>query len=151
MDVTNSDSKLSSLDYLRPQLRRESCISLDGTWDFAIDASAALSRPEQVVWNAVILVPFAPETVRSGIANTGFYCSVWYRRHFDKPAMKPGQRLVLHFGAVDYSATIWVNGIKLFQHEGGYTPFSVEISGALREESQQEIIVRAHDDPADLE
>src|SRR3954451_6093135 len=151
MDVTNSDSKLSSLDHLRPQLRRESCISLDGPWDFAIDARAALSRPEEVVWNAVILVPFAPETVRSGIADTGFYCAVWYRRQFDRPVMKSGERLVLHFGAVDYSATIWVNGIKMFQHEGGYTPFSVEITAALREGGQQEIIVRAQDDPADLE
>ena len=65
--------------------------------------------------------------------------------------LKPGERLVLHFGAVDYSATVWVNGVKACEHEGGYTPFSIEIQDLLRDGPEQEIVVRAEDDPGDLE
>ena len=65
--------------------------------------------------------------------------------------MKPGERLILHFGAVDYAATVWVNGIQVCHHEGGYTPFAVDMTHALTAEGPQEIVVRAEDDPADLE
>jgi beta-galactosidase/beta-glucuronidase len=132
-------------------LRRAQWTTLDGTWEFAIDHRAQYDRPEDVVWNASIRVPFAPETAASGIGDTGFYCAVWYRRRFAAPALKPGERLMLHFGAVDYSARVWVNGVKATQHEGGYTGFSVEITEFLHDGPEQEIIVRAEDDPADLE
>jgi beta-galactosidase/beta-glucuronidase len=137
--------------YPRPQLRRDQWVSLDGQWDFAIDAQAELMGPVQVVWNASITVPFAPETAMSGVGDTSFYCVAWYRRHFDRPAMKPKERLVLHFGAVDYAATVWVNGVEVYWHQGGYTPFSVDITRSLVEHGWQEIVVRAEDDPADLE
>jgi beta-galactosidase/beta-glucuronidase len=135
----------------RPQLRRDRWTSLNGHWDFYIDHRADLSRPMDVPWNASIVVPFAPETHASGIADTGFYSAVWYRRQFTPPLLKPGERLILHFGAVDYEATVWVNGTELCRHEGGYTPFFVEITEALTGDGPQEIVVRAEDDPADLE
>ena len=135
----------------RPQQQRRAWTSLDGPWGFAMDAGAQLSRPSQVQWDRTITVPFAPETQASGIADTSFFCAVWYRRTFDRPVLQPGQRLLLHFGAVDYEATIWVNGIKLCEHVGGYTPFSTEITSALLPSGMQEIVVRAVDDPADLE
>jgi beta-galactosidase/beta-glucuronidase len=137
--------------YPRPQLERSQWNSLNGQWEFAIDRHADLSRPEQVVWDTKILVPFAPETVASGIGDTSFFCAVWYRRQFDPPQMQQGQRLLLHFGAVDYTATLWVNGIEVCTHEGGYTPFSADITSLLRKEGPQEIVLRAEDDPADLE
>lgn len=139
------------LDHPRPQLQRSNWINLNGNWDFAIDRGAEVARPEEVVWNASIQVPFAPETEASGIGDTGFYCAVWYRRRFATPERRPGERVVLHFGAVDYSATVWVNGVKLTEHEGGYTPFSVEITDVLRKGAEQEVVVLAVDDPADLE
>ena len=137
--------------YPRPQLERADWVSLNGEWDFAIDARAELSRPEQVSWTRKIQVPFAPETRASGIADTSFFCAVWYRREFALPTMKPGERLILHFGAVDYHAKIWLNGVEICVHEGGYTPFSVDVTGVLSVDGMQEVVVRAEDDPLDLE
>src|SRR4051794_24386521 len=94
--------------YPRPQLQREHWGCLDGNWDFAIDADAELTRPDEVTFDKTILVPFAPETPKSGIGDTGFYRAVWYRRTFTAPLLSGGQRLILHFGAVDYEATVWV-------------------------------------------
>ena len=135
----------------RPQLQRAEWESLNGSWDFAIDARGEISDPAQVAWDRRIMVPFAPETTASGVGTTGFFTAVWYRREFPRPELKAGERLILHFGAVDYHATVWVNGIKVRTHEGGYTPFSVEITAVLREGEAQEVVVRAEDDPADLE
>jgi beta-galactosidase/beta-glucuronidase len=137
-------------DYPRPQLRRAEWTRLDGYWEFAIDRTATLKHAE-VVWNARILVPFAPETAHSEIAETGFYCAVWYRRNFDIPKMRASERLVLHFGAVDYTAEVWLNDVQVCQHEGGYTPFSVDITDFLIPGRAQNIVVRAEDDPLDLE
>jgi beta-galactosidase/beta-glucuronidase len=97
------------------------------------------------------MVPFAPETAASGVGETGFFKTVWYRRRFDAPKMGSGQELWLHFGAVDYIARVWVNGTEMCRHEGGYTPFSLEISSVLRSDRSQEIVVCAEDDPFDLE
>jgi beta-galactosidase/beta-glucuronidase len=137
-------------DYPRPQLRRAEWIRLDGYWEFAIDRTATLGHGE-VIWNARILVPFAPETAASEIEDTGLYRAVWYRRSFDLPKMEASERLVLHFAAVDYTAKVWLNGVQVCQHEGGYTPFSVDITEFLVADSAQNIIVRAEDDPLDLE
>jgi beta-galactosidase/beta-glucuronidase len=117
-------------DYPRPQLRRAEWTRLDGYWEFAIDRTATLKHDE-VVWSARILVPFAPETTASEIENTGFYRAVWYRRGFDLPKIKASERLVLHFAAVDYAAKVWLNGVQVCKHEGGYTPFSVDITDFL--------------------
>jgi beta-galactosidase/beta-glucuronidase len=106
--------------YPRPQLRRENWGSLDGRWDFAIDAEARFTRPGDVSFDRTILVPFAPETPKSGVNETGFYKAVWYRRTFTAPTLSARQRLVLHFGAVDYEAMVWVNGKPSRRHHGGY-------------------------------
>ncbi len=137
--------------YPRPAFRREPWIDLDGTWDFAFDPNARANVPQEIVWDRTIQVPFAPETPASGLGNQDLYCAVWYRRSFPTPKLKAGERLCLHFGAVDYDAAVWVNGVKVCEHEGGYTPFSVEIQDALRPGETQEVAVRAFDDPADLE
>lgn len=131
-------------------MERSEWISLNGEWDFSIDAGAEVRLPERVNWNATIVVPFSPETVASGVGNTGFFSAVWYRRRFESPALDGGKRLLLHFGAVDHRATVWVNGAKVASHLGGYTPFTADITYALRETGPQEVIVSAEDDPADL-
>ncbi len=134
----------------RPQLQRDEWISLNGRWDFSIDRNAVWIHPDSVNWNSTIVVPFSPETPASGVGDTGFYCAVWYRRSFTPPHLAPGQRLLLHFGAVDYCATVWVNGIKVCSHQGGYTPFQTDVASALRDNGPQQVVVRAEDDPADL-
>ncbi len=143
--------------YPRPQLQRSEWISLNGTWDFfappvatsdlLIEEQEVLQWPETAT---AISVPFSPETASSGVCQTGFQPVVWYRKHFESPALNAGDRLLLHFGAVDYKANVWVNGKSVVYHVGGNTPFHADITTALNASGPQEIIVRAHDDPADL-
>lgn len=135
----------------RPLVQRASWQSLNGPWDFFIDAKAKYFLPHEVPWDRTITVPFSPETERSGIADTGFYLAVWYRRTFRTPEIGKHEHLLLHFEAVDYRATVWVNGAKVCEHEGGYTPFTADVTHVLKSDSElQEIVVRAEDDPADL-
>ncbi|MDP8909909.1 MAG: glycoside hydrolase family 2, partial [Chloroflexota bacterium] len=94
--------------YPRPQLERADWASLNGAWEFALDPDARWTAPGQVVWDATIAVPFSPEAPASGIGDTGLYRACWYRRAFDAPELAVGERLILHFGAVDYAATVWV-------------------------------------------
>src|SRR6185312_199120 len=117
--------------YPRPQLRREGWLSLDGQWAFALDPEARWTGPDSLSWTQTIRVPFAPETPASGIGNTSFFRACWYHRTFEPPALRPGDRLLLHFGAVDYRATVWVNGARLVEHEGGYTPFAADVTETL--------------------
>ena len=133
----------------RPQLCRKTWSALDGEWEFAIDADAAWQRPAEVTWNRTIRVPFAPETAASGIADTGFYAACWYRLAIPTEAPAEGRRLHLHFGAVDYEATVWANGLAVAHHRGGYTPFTADVTDAARS-GRLEIVVRAADDPHDL-
>ena len=100
-------------------------------------------------WNATILVPFSPETSASGIGDVSFYRRCWYRRTFEAPRLRHGERLLLHFGAVDWAATVWVNGALSGCHEGGYTPFTIDVTDMLVD-GPQTVVLRADDDPADL-
>lgn len=138
--------------YPRPQLERD-WESLNGAWQFAFDPEAALSTPDQVNWTHTIQVPFAPETPMSGINQTGFFKAVWYRLQRKAPSLKPSERLILHFGAVDFAATVWMNGREVKKHEGGYTPFFVDITPYLAggPDALQTIEVRAFDNPHDFE
>lgn len=136
--------------YPRPLLRRDAWYSLNGEWEFAIDSGGELRQPPEVTWDEVIQVPFSPETMASGIRNTGFYRACWYRRRVVAPAVPAGHRLMLHFGAVDYSAQVWVNGASVGRHQGGYTPFAFDITRHIDRGGMCEIIVRAEDDPQDL-
>src|SRR5438876_10696650 len=95
--------------YPRPMLERKEWFSLDGEWEFALDPDG-LGKPSRNDYDGKIRVPFSPETPASGIGNTGFYCACWYRRQFNAPELKAGEHLLLHFGAVDHRAQVWVNG-----------------------------------------
>ena len=151
LDTIGSDTlDAGGRGYPRPQLRRAEWFSLNGNWDFALDPVRTWRIPADVEWNSTIRVPFSPETNASGIAHTGFYRACWYRRHIDVPATQGGQRLLLHFGAVDYTATVWIDGVAVGQHRGGYTPFQFDITDAVGGRTTCEIVVRAEDDPHDL-
>jgi beta-galactosidase/beta-glucuronidase len=121
-------------EYPRPRLRRRDWANLNGTWQFAFDA------PD---FDRSIVVPFAYQAANSGIGERTLHDTVWYRRRFERP---DADRLVLHFGAVDYTATVWVNDVELARHDGGHTPFSVDITAVVRR-GDNELVVRA-DDPA---
>jgi beta-galactosidase/beta-glucuronidase len=125
-------------------------VPLDGPWQFARDPEATWTIPDQVRWDATIRVPFAPETPASGIGETGFLLACWYRRDFEAPRLGESERLILHFGAVDDRATVWVNDRLVATHEGGYTPFAVDVTDVLIADGPQTVVVRAEDDPHDL-
>lgn len=133
--------------YPRPQFVRQSWLSLDGSWSFSFDQT---DNPRRVAWNQAIRVPFPPESPLSGIGDTGYHPVVWYQRSFCVPADWQEQRVLLHFGAVDYQAKIWLNGQLIAEHEGGHTPFYEDISDFLIE-GEQQLIVQAKDDPRDME
>ena len=137
--------------YPRPQLERDGWWSLNGPWDFAIERTARWTRPDEVVWDRTIVVPFAPESPASGVGETGFMAAVWYRRALDAPRVVDGERLILHFGAVDYRATVWLDGIVVARHEGGYTPFEADITDLVGTGGgTHALVVLAEDDPHDL-
>jgi beta-galactosidase/beta-glucuronidase len=141
---------IGGIEYPRPQLRRKNWTSLDGVWQFTFDDDEKFSmekKPPQC--SSKILVPFAPESKKSGIHDESFHKVCWYQREFEW-SRNPSGRTLLHFGAVDYQASVWLNGIYLGRHEGAFTPFSFEITDALMENGPQKITVRVEDDPQDL-
>lgn len=144
--------QVASFGYPRPQLEREGWVDLNGVWEFAIDAEAQWRQPEDVIFDRSIVVPFAPETPASGIHDQGYYLAVWYRRQVKVQKLGECERVILHFGAVDTSATVWVNGQRVVEHEGGYTPFWADVTQQVGggEADTMEIVVRAYDDPHDL-
>ena len=135
--------------YPRPQLVRPEWTSLNGAWKFTFDNEQRFdmtTRPAE--WSHQINVPFPPESPQSGINDRGFHMACWYQREFD---CQPGDdRVMLHFGAVDYRATVWVNGHLVATHEGGHAPFSADISKALDASGKQVVTLHAEDDPHDL-
>ena len=135
--------------YPRPQLRRDVWFSLNGRWDFALDPDARWHSPDEVEWGGQIQVPFAPEAPASGIGHTGFFCACWYRRDVELPPRDETERWLLHFAAVDYGATVWINGVYVGEHEGGNTPFTLDVTDAAGDR-RCEIVLCAEDDPHDL-
>jgi beta-galactosidase/beta-glucuronidase len=133
----------------RKIFRRDKWKSLNGDWDFAFDDALIFQKPAEVKeWALKITVPFAPETPASGIGNTDFHPRCWYQKTFSFKTEE--KRYILHFGAVDYSAKVWLNGLLLGCHEGGFTPFCFDITNELNETGIQVLQVRADDDPHDL-
>lgn len=133
-------------EYPRPQLRRESFLNLNGVWDYAITASG--EEPE--VWDGEIVVPFSPEAPLSGAARGPAKDEhLHYRRRFTLPEGFQKSRVLLHFGAVDQIAEVFVNGVSAVKHSGGYWPFSADITNLLREgENVLRVTVRDNaDDP----
>jgi beta-galactosidase/beta-glucuronidase len=136
--------------YPRPLLVRQDWLCLNGTWRFLYDDERRLKEPAEIrKWPLSIKVPFPPESKASGIGDRGFHAACWYERDFEIAPLKDG-RVILHFGAVDYLARVWVNGRFVVSHEGGHTPFSADITFALNTSGRQTVTVCAEDDPLDL-
>lgn len=135
-------------EYPRPNMVREKWINLNGKWEFEIDhGNSGKERKyyERDKLNETINVPFVPESRLSGIEYTDFIKSVWYRRTFKFPENWTDGRVLIHFGAVDYLAEVWINGISAGTHKGGYTPFEFDITGLLKP-GENIVIVNAYDD-----
>lgn len=136
--------------YPRPQLRRAHWQSLDGPWRFAFDNEKRYTHPREIEhWPLQIEVPYPIESKASGIGDRGFHKACWYQREFDVES-DGDSRVVLHFGAVDYMAKVWVNGHFVTRHEGGHTPFSADVTDALNASGPQVVSVFVEDDPHEL-
>jgi beta-galactosidase/beta-glucuronidase len=149
-------------EYPRPQFRRRVWINLNGEWSFAFDdKDAGLAgrwpdvtpqelRSDDSPFDRSIVVPFCYQAELSGIGETAFHDVVWYARTFEF-ASADDERLFLHFGAVDYRATVWVNGLQVASHEGGHTPFSADVTHALAGSAAENVVVvRAEDSSTDV-
>jgi beta-galactosidase/beta-glucuronidase len=133
-------------EYPRPQMVRSSWKNLNGLWNYSI---TPLLRDKPGDWSGKILVPFPVESDLSGVKKAVSPDQVlWYQRTFTIPADWEGQRILLHFGAVDWKATVWVNGMKMGTHEGGYDAFTFDITHALKKEGEQQLTLSVWD-PAD--
>jgi hypothetical protein len=129
-------------EYPRPQMVRKDWQNLNGLWDYAITQKGA-AKPEK--WEGQILVPFAIESALSGVGkHVTKDQNLWYHREFEVPAGWKGQRVLLRFEAVDFEATVWVNGKELGTHRGMSDPFSFDITDALKE-GKNEVVVRVWD------
>ena len=122
--------------YPRPDFIREKWVDLNGSWEFSFDVPS---------FDRSIEVPFCYQCQASGIAESSEHNVVWYRRTFSAEK-KAGTRLLLHFGAVDYKAQVWVNGVYLGEHKGGHSPFHFDITHAAVQ-GNNEVTVCAEDYP----
>lgn len=126
-------------EYPRPQLVRPNWTNLNGLWDYAI------SNEQPSAYAGKILVPFAIESTLSGVGKTvGKDNTLWYKRTFSAPDAK-NKTVLLHFGAVDWRCEVFVNGKSAGKHEGGYDPFSFDITSLLSKSKQQEVVVSVWD------
>lgn len=133
-------------EYPRPSFVKDEWMNLNGTWQFAFDCGDSGERQGFVTkeFNDVITVPFCPESELSGIGNTDFLNAVWYRRSFDIPEKWCNKRILLHFQAVDFDTTVWINGVESYRHRGGFTPFTVDW-GVVAEPKTFTVTLRARD------
>lgn len=130
-------------EYPRPQFERDSYICLNGRWEYAI-VSRDSKAPKQ--YDGYITVPYSPECKLSGVGRTLQPSQhLWYKRSFTLPGGFNKGRVLLHFGAVDQQAIVYINGIKAGIHEGGYTPFSVDITSLIAGRTENLIAVRVRD------
>lgn len=136
-------AELPHPEYPRPQMVRANWINLNGPWSYSITQSNDVV-PGQ--WAGNILVPFPIESQLSGVQlRVTDEQRLWYRRGFERPRLKPNERLLLNFGAVDWHAIVYVNGKLVGEHKGGYDPFSFDITAALSDDKQQTITVSVWD------
>ena len=134
-------------EYPRPIMARGEWQNLNGLWNYAITGADAAAPAD---YQGEILVPFCAESALSGVGKeVGADNALWYKRNFTIPKSWRGRNIMLNFGAVDWQADVWVNGAKVGSHTGGYTPFSLNITPALKNGGDNEVVVRVWD-PTDL-
>jgi hypothetical protein len=130
-------------EYPRPQMVRKDWQNLNGLWDYAITAKDA---PQPAQWDGQVLVPFPVESALSGVMKRVYETNrLWYRRAFTIPRGWKGRNVLLHFGAVDWETTVWVNGKEVGSHRGGYDGFSFDITAALKPSGEQKIVMAVWD------
>ena len=141
-------SNIPRNEYPRPQMQRKDWLCLNGSWEFEVDqGDSGLHRGLLTRSLAqTIQVPFCPESKLSGIENKDHLICVWYRKRVKVPTEWQADQILIHFQAVDYESTVWVNGEEVARHRGGFTPFSCKVDlSNLTVDREIEIVLRARD------
>ena len=125
-------------EYPRPILERTDWQNLNGEWEYAIRPKG---EAEPQAFDGAILVPFAVESSLSGVQKTvGEENELWYKRNFTVPTAWKGKEILLHFGAVDWQADVFVDDVLIGSHKGGYTPFTLNVTPYLAAKSQHKLV-----------
>ncbi|MGO4427280.1 glycoside hydrolase family 2 protein, partial [Streptomyces sp. MCAF7] len=147
---------LDAAGHPRPQLIRDpDWRDLGGPWQFAHDdedrgrADRWMDPANSAPFTGTVTVPYPPESAASSVADTAFHPVLWYRRTIDAARPAAGRRLLLHFGAVDHRAEVWLGGRLVGRHEGGHTGFTCDLTDAIDRDGEQTVVVRAEDQPLD--
>ena len=140
-------SDLPRSEYPRPQFVRDNWLCLNGEWQFEIDqGDSGIHRGlKDRELTDTIIVPFCPESKLSGIEDHDYYNAVWYRRTVTIPSDWGDKRVLLHFQAVDYDTTVWVNGHEVGRHRGGFSPFYCDLYGVAFAGEEITIVIRVRD------
>lgn len=136
-------------EYPRPQFVREDWVNLNGTWSYEFDFSrSGMDRRlfESEGFEGSITVPFAPQSELSGVGFKDFIPEMWYHRTLSVPDGWAGKRIILHFGAVDYIASIYIDGKIAGRHWGGSSSFDVDITRLVNPGQEHDLVVRVEDD-----
>ena len=147
--ATFAQTPLPRPEYPRPQFVRDSWVNLNGTWTYAFDfGETGLQRNfnESKGFGSDIIVPFCPESPLSGVEYKDFINSMWYHRTVEVPAAWDGKKILLNFGAVDYTSSIYVNGKLAGRHYGGSSSFSVDITRFVEAGKSADVVVWVQDD-----
>ena len=138
-------------EFPNPQFRRDNWVNLNGTWSFCLDVEdngAEKKYFEKTAFDGKIEVPFCPESALSGVGHTDFINACWYAREIDIPESALTGRVLLHFGAVDYEANVYVNGQKAGSHKGGFISFCLDITD-YAVAGKNTLVVHARDNTKD--
>jgi beta-galactosidase/beta-glucuronidase len=136
-------------EYPRPQFERDAWMNLNGTWTYTFDfGESGLQRDfnESKGFDNNITVPFCPESLLSGVEYKDFINSMWYHRAVEVPAAWEGKKILLNFGAVDYTSSIYVNGKLAGRHYGGSSSFSVDVTRFVEPGKTADVVVWVQDD-----